>query len=77
MPYVEGFADACIRLYDIDVSTTHLHACVELEGRMLKLKTVELEIGCFDFGPHGLSTGTERLALTAVFVGFFFKCSCD
>jgi hypothetical protein len=72
VPYVEWFADACIRLYDIDVSTTHLHICVGLEGRMLKLFTAEFEIGCFNLGPHGLSTGTECLALTAVFVVFFF-----
>jgi hypothetical protein len=72
VPFLEEFADACVRLYDINVITTHLHACVGLEVRIMYLWRKEFEVACFNIGPPGLSSGTERLALTAVFVEFFF-----
>jgi hypothetical protein len=71
VPYVKELVDACIRLYDIDVSTTHLHACVRLEARMKMVLVAKYEIGCFNIGPPGSSIGTECLPLTAVFVGCF------
>jgi hypothetical protein len=76
VPYVKEFVDACIRLYDIDATTTHLHACIRLEARMKMVLIAKYELGCFDLGP-GLSSGNECLTLTAVFVGFFFKARCD
>jgi len=83
MPYDEDL-EACIRLGDISVTTTHLHACIGLEVRM-KIVPISLceigipgcEIACLNIGPSGLSNGTEHLALTSVFVEFFFKSSCD
>jgi hypothetical protein len=79
VPYAEKLFDFCIRFYEIDVSTTHLHACVRLEAHMVKiLELHKFEIGCIDIGPPGSSSGTERITLIAVFVGFFsFKSSCN
>ena len=71
MPYVKEFVDACIRLYDIDATTYHLHACVRLEARMKMVLIAKYELGCFNIGPPGLSSRTERPALTAVFVEGF------
>jgi hypothetical protein len=71
MPYVKEFVDACIQLYDIDATTTHLHACVRLEDQMKTILTAKYKIGCFNIRPPGLSTCPEHLALTAVFVGRF------
>jgi hypothetical protein len=71
VPYVKEFVDACIRLYDIDATTSYLHACVRLEARMKMILVAKYELGCFNIGPPGLSRGTERAALTAVFVGCF------
>jgi len=71
MPYVKEFVDAGIQLYDTDATTTHLHACVRLEDRMKMILITKYKIGCFNVGPSELSSGTERLALTAVFVGCF------
>jgi len=71
VPYVKEFVDACIRLYDIDATTYHLHACLRLEARMKTVLIAKYELGCFTIGPPGLSSGTERAALTAAFVGCF------
>jgi hypothetical protein len=71
MPYVNEFVDACIRLYDIDATTSHLHACVRFEARMKMVLIAKYELGCFNIGPPGLSSTTESPALTAVFFGWF------
>ncbi|XP_021917219.1 uncharacterized protein LOC110828644 isoform X2 [Zootermopsis nevadensis] len=55
VPYVKEYADACVRLYDIDATTTHLHACVRVEARMKKILIAKYELGCFNIGPPGLS----------------------
>lgn len=71
MPYVKEFVDACIQLYDTDATTAYLHACVRLEDQMKTILITKYKIGFFNIGPPGLSSGTEHLALTAVFVGCF------
>ena len=71
MPYVKELVDACIRLYDIDATTSHLHACVRFEARMKTVLIAKYELGCFNIGPPGLRSGIERPPLTAVFVGGF------
>jgi hypothetical protein len=38
---------------------------------MKMILLAKYKIGCFNIGPAGLSSGTECLALTAVFVGIF------
>lgn len=68
VPYVKEYADACIRLYDIDATTTHLHACVRVEARMKKILVAKYELGCFNIGPPGLSSGIEHLALSVILV---------
>ena len=71
VPYVKEFVDACIRMYDIDATTYHLHACLRLEARMKAVLIAKYELGCFTIGPPGLSSGIECMSLTAVFVGCF------
>jgi hypothetical protein len=70
VPYVKEVVDACIRLYDIDATTTHLHGCVRLEARMKMILVAKYELGCFNIGPES-NIGTEHLTLMAVFVGCF------
>lgn len=66
VPYVEDL-EACIRLGDISVTTTHLHACIRLEARMkiVPLSLCEIgipgcEIACLNIGPPGLSNVTPH-----------------
>lgn len=69
VPYVKELVDACIRMYDIDATTYHLHACLRLEARMKAVLIAKYELGCFTIGPPGLSYGIECLSLKAIFVG--------
>lgn len=56
VPYVKEYADLCIRLYDIDATSTHLHACVKAEARMKMIVIAKYEFGCFNIGPPGVAT---------------------
>jgi len=59
VPYVKEFVDACIRMYDIDATTYHLHACLRLEARMKAVLIAKYELGCFTIGPPGLSSAPQ------------------
>ena len=71
MPYVKELVDTCIQLYDIDATTAYMHACVRLEARIKTMLIAKYKIHCFNIGPPGLTSGTDHLALTAVFLGCF------
>jgi hypothetical protein len=71
VPKIEELAELCIRLYDIDFSTTHLHGCLKLETRMKIIPLHEINLCCLDIGHPSSSGGTECLVLMAVFVGYF------
>lgn len=56
VPYIKEFAVLCIRLYDINATTTFLHACVRAEAWMKVVLIAKYEFGCINIGPPGLST---------------------
>lgn len=56
VPYVKEYADACFRLYDIDATRSHLHACAQVEVRMKHILIAKYDLGCFDIGNYNLQT---------------------
>ncbi|KAJ4436527.1 hypothetical protein ANN_16558 [Periplaneta americana] len=69
VPYVKEYADLCIRLYDIDATSTHLHACVKAEARMKMIVIAKYEFGCFNIGPPGVATtGTDHMVPSVILV---------
>ncbi|XP_015186852.1 PREDICTED: uncharacterized protein LOC107071920 [Polistes dominula] len=41
-------AEICLRLYDINISKTDIHGCFELEARLIRIKILPIQLGCFD-----------------------------
>ncbi|XP_023706531.1 uncharacterized protein LOC111863934 [Cryptotermes secundus] len=56
LPYVKEFTKACVRIYDINVTTTFLHACIRVEAWMEVILIAKYEFGCFNIGSLRLST---------------------
>lgn len=62
VPYVKELVDFCVRLYDINATTTFLHACLRFEARMKSILIAKYEFGCVNIGPPGSSSGNESPA---------------
>lgn len=54
LPYVKEWAEACVQIYDIDTTTSRLHACIRVEARMKLVLIAKYELGCFTIGPHAI-----------------------
>lgn len=60
-PFVKELAEVCVRVYDIQASAAHLHACVEAEARLKHIHIAKYELGCFDMTGDILSKAVEQL----------------
>ncbi|KAK3919099.1 Protein ITPRID1 [Frankliniella fusca] len=60
-PFVKELAEVCVRIYDIQASSAHLHACVEVEAQMKHIHIAKYELGCFNMKGDGLKTALEQL----------------
>lgn len=60
-PYVKELADVCVRIYDIQASKAHLHACVEVEAHLKHIHIAKYELGCFDMGGSELQKALEQM----------------
>lgn len=47
-PFVKELAEVCVRIYDIQASKAHLHACVEVEAHLKHIHIAKYELGCFN-----------------------------
>nr|CAD7446236.1 unnamed protein product [Timema bartmani] len=47
MPFVEEFAELCVRLYNIDTSKRKFYSCLRVEARMKRILVAKYELGCF------------------------------
>lgn len=53
-PMLKEYADLCIRFYDLNVTYSTAHGCVELEARLHKIVVGTYKLGCFNLGKiHG------------------------
>ncbi|PSN41052.1 hypothetical protein C0J52_24826 [Blattella germanica] len=53
-------ADVCVRLYDINATSSYLHLCVMIEARMRTILIAKYDLGCINFGPPRLSMVTTE-----------------
>ncbi|XP_034235383.1 uncharacterized protein LOC117641828 [Thrips palmi] len=60
-PFVKEFAEVCVKIYDIQASAAHLHACVEAEARLKHIHVAKYELGCFDMTGESLRRAVEQL----------------
>ena len=70
VPYVKELADVCVRLYDINATTSFLHACVKVEARMKTVLIAQYDLGCFNIGSRSMTfckyySDTGRICLLA------------
>ncbi|XP_054720157.1 uncharacterized protein LOC129229805 [Uloborus diversus] len=49
-PMLKEYAELCVHFYDLSVSTTKAHGCVQVEARLHKVVVATYKIGCFDIG---------------------------
>lgn len=60
-PFVKELAEVCVRIYDIQASAAHLHACVEAEARLKHIHVAKYELGCFDMAGDSIRKAIEQL----------------
>lgn len=58
---MKELAEVCVRIYDIQASGAHLHACVEAEAELKHIRIAKYELGCFNMGGQDLRKAIEQL----------------
>ena len=60
-PFVKELAEVCVRIYDIQASKAHLHACVKVEAHLKHIHIAKYELGCFNMVGDEVKTAIEQL----------------
>jgi hypothetical protein len=50
VPHLEKYVSLCLRFYNLSADLHHFSGCIQLEARLYKVVTEDIDLGCFHFG---------------------------